>query len=66
MDEINREFDLWKMQNLFYQLSGSLFVRWQEQAAQGDARANEFIWFFRLLAGRLNISLERFEVGVYA
>lgn len=66
LGELDVKLDLWKMQNLFYQLSGSLFVQWQEQAAQGDNRANEFIWFYRLLASRLNISLERFEVGVYA
>lgn len=66
LGELDVKLDLWKMQNLFYQLSGSLFVNWQEAAAAGDNRANEFIWFYRLLASRLNISLERFEVGVYA
>jgi hypothetical protein len=42
----------------------SLIFEAQEQAAQGAARADDFIWFFRLLAGPMNISLERFEVGV--
>lgn len=37
-----------------------------KQAVHYYTGANEFIWFFHLLAGRLNISLERFEVGLYA
>ena len=37
-----------------------------KQAVQYYTGANEFIWFYLLLASRLNIGLERFEVGVYA
>ncbi|MFN3530493.1 MAG: DUF3536 domain-containing protein [Bacteroidia bacterium] len=64
LGELDVKLDLWQMQNLFFQLASSLYPGWQANASENDARALEFIWFFRLLAGRLNISLERFEIAV--
>lgn len=61
LGEIEVKLDLWKMQNLFFQLAAALYPVWQREAGLKDSTASELIWFFKLLANRLNISLDHFE-----
>ena len=64
LSELEVKLDLWKMQNLFDHLAESHYRTWQSEA--GKDKQSELLWFFRLLAGRLNYSLDRLDSVIEA
>jgi hypothetical protein len=62
LGELEVKLDLWKMQNLFDFLAGSYYNQWRSEA--GKDKSSELLWFFKLLAGRLNYSLDRHEANL--
>jgi hypothetical protein len=64
LSELEVKLDLWKMQNLFDHLAESQYRTWQSEA--GKDKQSELLWFFRLLAGRLNYSLDRLDSVIEA
>jgi alpha-amylase/alpha-mannosidase (GH57 family) len=51
------EVDVWKTQNVYYELLQSIFVEFQEEAAQGYADARQWITAFMALGRRLRFRL---------
>ena len=52
------QVNLWKVQNIFYDLLQTVYPGWRERAHQGDEKARKWIRHFSILGERLSVRVE--------
>jgi alpha-amylase/alpha-mannosidase (GH57 family) len=52
------QVNLWKVQNVFYDLLQTVYPGWRESAHRGDEKARKWIRYFSILGERLSVRVE--------